>query len=78
MPIDDALAQLGPSIIVPKIEETSSSGSYIVLPGNDYHEELLISKEKKHFGKNWSGTPASDSIAWRLRISAASILFQLT
>jgi len=56
MPIDDALAQLGPSIIVPKIEETSSSGSYIVLPGNDYHEELLISKEKKHFGKNWYET----------------------
>jgi len=44
MPIDDALAQLGPSII------TSSSGNYILLPGNP---DLLISKEKKHFSKNW-------------------------
>jgi len=53
MAIDDALAQLGPSIKYYKIEETSSSGNYILLPGNDYHEELLISKERKYFGKNW-------------------------
>jgi len=53
MPIDDALAELGPSIIMPKIEETSSSGSYILLPENEYHGNLLVSKERKYFRKNW-------------------------
>ena len=53
MPIDDALAQLGPSIIMPRIEETSRSGNYIFLPENEYHKDLLISKERKYLGKNW-------------------------
>ena len=53
MPIDDALAQLGPSIKYPKIEPTSSSGGYILLPENEYHKDLLISKERKYLGKNW-------------------------
>jgi len=53
MPIDDALAQLGPSIKYPKIEPTSTSGSYIFLPENEYHGDLLISKERKYLGLNW-------------------------
>ena len=51
MPIDDALAQLGPSIKYPKIEPTSTSGSYIFLPENEYHKDLLVSKERKYFGE---------------------------
>jgi len=53
MPIDDALAQLGPSIKYPKIEPTSNSGNYILLPENEYHKDLLVSKERKYLGKNW-------------------------
>ena len=62
MPIDDALAQLGPSIKYPKIELTSTNGSYIFLPESDYnqnslgyryHPDLLVSKERKYLGKNW-------------------------
>ena len=53
MPIDDALAQLGPSIKYPKIEPTSTSGNYILLPENEYHKDLLVSKERQYLGKNW-------------------------
>src|SRR3989344_8609640 len=56
MPIDDALAQLGPSIIIP----IANLENYIILEGKNYNShsypDLLVSIEKKYHGSNWRKT----------------------